>query len=483
MNPSLEIKKERPRVLVVDDEPSICWGFKRLLMDEGCDVLTAASAEEGLRLAREHKLDLVLLDVCLPGENGLSALPSFRSATNQAPVVIMTAFGDLDTAVSAVRKGATDYVTKPFHLDDVAKMCRETIRLSKLQLTPDVRMCGKEPFPPSLVGRSSAMQRVFKQIAFVAESDVPVLITGETGTGKESVGAAIHANSERSPQPFLAITPLTNQESFLESELFGHIQGAVMGAMNERVGLFALAEGGTVFFDEISELSLSLQSKLMRMLEQGRFSRVGDSQPVVCNVRIIAATRGDLLLLVKQKQFREDLFYRLSAVEIHLPPLRERSDDIPPLCDHFLREIGFSQPEKVIDPELMLELQARPWWGNVRELRNSLQSASVLARGRPICLSDLPAPQPMRSELPAGNIHPSSEMIQRWLEMKLTQSPEHLANQTDLLDKYNGEMEPVLLQAVLKRTAGNRAAAADLLGVHRGTLRDRLKRYGIDPAE
>ncbi len=483
MNPILKDTPKQPRVLVVDDEPSICWGFHRLLSDEGYSVLTASSAEEGLRLAREYPFDLVLLDVRLPGEDGLSALPRFREATNQAPVIVMTAFGDLDTAVKAVRQGATDYVTKPFKLDDVAKTCRETIRLSPLQLTDDDRNHDKESLPQSLVGRSAVMQRVFKQIAIVAESDVSVLITGELGTEKELVAEAIHSNSPRSKQPYLAIGSVAVSDSLGESELFGHVQGAFTGALRDSTGLFGLAEGGSIFLDEIGELTLSLQAKLLRVLEQRKYSRIGDAHPISCNVRIIAATHFDLPLAVQEKKFREDLFYRLSVVEIHLPPLRERAEDIPLLCTYFLRELGYPKPEKVIATDLMTALQARPWWGNVRELRNALQSASVHVRGRQICLSDLPAPQPLRSDELASIIVPTSEVIERWLEVKLSNTGVDSENQTDLLDKFSCEMEPALLRAVLKRTAGNRAVAANILGLHRGTLRARLKKYGIDPAE
>ena len=483
MIPRLQDTPKQPRVLVVDDEPSICWGFHRLLTDEGCCVLTASSAEEGLRLAREHPLDLVLLDVRLPGEDGLSALPRFREVTHQAPVIVMTAFGDLETAVKAVRQGATDYLTKPFKLDDVAKTCRETIRLSQLQLMDEVRTHDRETLPQSLVGRSAVMQRIFKQIAIIAESDVSVLITGEIGTGKELVATAIHANSRRSKRPFLAMNSVELSDSLVESELFGHVQGGYTGAIRDSASVFALAEGGTIFLDEIGDLPLLLQAKLLRVLEQRKYSRVGDAHPVSCNVRFITATHCDLPLAVQERKFREDLFYRLSLVEIHLPPLRERVEDIPLLCTYFLRELGYSKPEKMIATELMSALQARPWWGNVRELRNSLQSASVHARGRQICISDLPAPQPIRSDELASIIVPTSEVIERWLEAKLSNTCVDSENQTDLLDKFSCEMEPPLLRAVLKRTAGNRAVAANILGLHRGTLRARLKRYGIDPAE
>ncbi len=469
-----------PRVLVVDDEPSICWGFERLLTSEGFSVVTASSAEHGLQIAQEQAIDLVLLDVRLPGQDGLTALPQFRRVTNQAPVVVMTAFGDLETAVQAVRQGATDYVTKPFKLDEVAHTCRETMRLSRLQCSPATVVRQSDFAPAALVGTSPGMQRVFKQIALVAESDLSVLITGETGTGKELVAAAIHANSSRSQAPYLAVAPVALNDSLVESELFGHVQGAFTGATHDRDGMFALAEGGTLFLDEIGELPLGLQAKLLRVLEQRQYSRVGDVRPITCDVRIIAATHCDLHSAVREHAFREDLLYRLSVVEIQLPPLRERTEDIPALCDYFLRQLGKSPAERLIEPELMAALQSRPWWGNIRELRNALHSASVMARGRPLSLCDFPQTQASRTAPSGNSILPNPTSIEQWLTSQLEVPESGQVGSSNLLDSFHQELEPVLLRAVLKRTGGNRAAAADLLGIHRGTLRDRLRRYGLE---
>ncbi len=463
-----------PIVLVVDDEPAICWGFEKMLGEEGYRVLTASSAEEGLKLAAEHSLSLVLLDVRLPGEDGISALPKFRQATAEAPVVVMTAFGDLETAVGAVQNGATDYLTKPFKLDDAAKTIQRAMRAR--ELTADAATDETADDASILVGKSPAMQQVFRQIALVADSDLSVLVTGETGTGKELVAAAIHRHSRRSEQPYLAIAPVALNESVIESELFGHVKGAFTGAAENRQGLFELASGGTVLLDEIADLPMSAQVKLLRVIEQGEFTAVGDVRPRRCDVRVIAATNRDLQKAVDEGAFREDLLYRLAAVSIRLPPLRQRKEDVAPLCEFFLRRIGYPAPDGAIDAALGRSLAGRDWWGNVRELRNAIEHASVVARGRPLELSDFPPPQAARQRK-QGQV---SAAIQAWTAEQLSQADESIK---DLYDRFLCATEPALLRTVLEHTGGNRAAAAELLGIHRGTLRERLKKYGEEEKE
>lgn len=461
-------------ILVVDDEPSICWGFEKLLGDQGHQVLTASSAEEGLQLAAEHTLALVLLDVRLPGEDGITALPRFREVTNDAPVVVMTAFGDLETAVAAIRGGACDYLTKPFRLEDAARTCRQAMRRSVLEPESSDSDDSQTPDGASvLVGRSAAMQQVFRQIALVADSDLSVLITGETGTGKELVAAAIHRHSRRSDQAYIPVAPVTFSETVIESELFGHAKGAFTGASDDRKGLFELADGGTVLLDEIGDLNLAAQVKLLRVIEQGEYTAVGDVRPRTCDVRVIAATHRDLHAAVAAGRFREDLLYRLTAVSIHLPPLRNRQEDILPLCEYFLRRMGYAQPDQAIGPELAAELEKREWLGNVRELRNAILHASVIARGRPLELSDFPEPQKSSA---GGDAQPEERLdsiVESWTRRQLSQDDEL----TDLYDRMLAATEPALLRVILEHTGGNRAAAAQLLGMHRGTLRERLKRY------
>lgn len=470
-------------VLVVDDEPSICWGFERLLGEQGHQVITASSAEEGLRRAAENDLALVLLDVRLPGMDGITALPKFREVTGDAPVVVMTAFGDLETAVGAVRHGASDYLTKPFKLEDAARTCEQAIRTRQSEQTEPV---DEEDAPSDgldtaatdasvLVGRSGEMQQVFRQIALVSDSELSVLITGETGTGKELVAAAIHRHSQRHDKAYIAVAPVTLNESVIESELFGHVKGAFTGAGDDRKGLFELADGGTILLDEIGDLPMAAQVKLLRVIEQGEFTAVGDVRPRKCNVRVIAATNRDLGVAVDAGTFREDLLYRLAAVSIRLPPLRNRVEDIPLLCEFFLRRLGYPSPKTAIHAELTRMLQERPWWGNVRELRNAVEHASVIARGRSLEAADFPTPQNDRGHSSDSSAS-TDAAVEAWTIGQLASDEK----QDDLHDRFLTVTEPALLRVVLEHTHGNRAAASELLGIHRGTLRERLKKYGID---
>lgn len=493
----------RQTVLVVDDEPSICWGFDQLLRSEGFDVLLAGSAEAALPLARQRPVSLVLLDVRLPGASGLDALPEILQATEQAPVVVMTAFGDLETAVEAVRRGASDYLTKPFHLADAVEVCRRALRRTAAGGDQSAAVAAQnasgQPPPsgsphanrhhgrpaaaqPRLVGRSAAMQQVFHQIALVADSDLSVLIIGETGTGKELVAEAIHRHSRRKDQPYVAVAPVAFNPSLLESELFGHVRGAFTGATEDRRGLFESADGGTILLDEIGDLPLASQIKLLRVLEQRRFARVGEVQTRPCDVRILAATHRDLRRLVSDGTFREDLLYRLSGVTLQLPPLRARPEDIGPLATHFLESIGYPGAAEAIDASLLQQLQRRAWSGNIRELRNAVERAAVVARGRRLDISDFPAE-------PAGvedQLSPAVA-VDRWARRQLLGNQGGQDNHesssdpppTALYERFLAATEPALLRAVLDAVDGNRSAAADALGMHRATLRERLKRYDI----
>ena len=471
--------KTQRTVLVVDDEPSICWALRKMLASDGIDAVTASSAEEGLQLAKQYRPDMIILDVRLPMEDGLSALPKFKQITGDAPILIITAFGDLETAVAAVKKGASDYLTKPFKLDDVRRTCRMTLdkasRGAKQQMLPSTPADNGR-----LVGTSAAMQRVFRQIALVAESDLSVLITGETGTGKELVAAAIHRHSGRTAQPYLPIAPVAFNPDLIESELFGHVKGAFTGAGEDRSGLFERASGGTILLDEIGDLPLGTQVKLLRVLEQGHYCRVGDVQPQTANVRILAATNCDLNDAVASGAFREDLFHRLSGVQIHLPALRERTDDILPLCCHFLAAMGYADPAAAIDDRLLEHLCSRPWHGNVRELKNAVNHAAVVARGRGLTIDDFPPIKPGREGQRTSVAQALQSSVQQWAEENIAQATGDLHS---LHADFLAAGEPALLKAVLQHTGSNRVKAAELLGIHRGTLRDRLRMYKIEDAD
>jgi two-component system nitrogen regulation response regulator GlnG len=460
-------------VLVIDDEPTICWALERSLKGEGYAVVLASSAEEGLRIAREQKPALVLLDVRLPREDGLTALPKITDATGGAPVVIMTAFGDLESAVTAVERGAADYLTKPFKLEDVSRVCRIHLQGARYREVTARDTDDKQLVESRIVGTSPAIQRVFRQIALVASSELTVLITGETGTGKELVAAAIHRHSSRRDHPYLAIAPVALNPDLIESELFGHVRGAFTGAEEHRVGLFELAEGGTILLDEIGDLPLTMQAKLLRVLEQGEYCRVGETAPRRCNVRVLAATHCDLRTAVAEDRFREDLFYRLNGMHVHLPPLRERSEDIAPLCEHFLRRQGYPGADRM-SVSLIDSLAGRPWYGNVRELKNAIDHAAVVARGRPLQLCDFPEISHHIAEVQRQ--YSLDEAVRIWAQQQMGMAPDCLA----LHSQFLAAAEPALLQFAIEESGGNRAKAAELLGIHRGTLRERLRAYGLD---
>jgi two-component system, NtrC family, nitrogen regulation response regulator GlnG len=518
-------------VLVVDDEPSICWGLEKVLSEEGFEVSSAGSAEKGLALAEQMTFDLVLLDVRLPGISGIESLQSFHRATGKAPIIVMSAFGDLETAVQVVKQGACDYLHKPFGLDEVLSSCRKAFRTQQVRRPGSQRPLApsgsqgdsvRVPKSPQLVGRSAAMQRVFRQIALVADSDLSVLITGETGTGKELVAAAIHRHSLRSERPYVPLAPVALSPSLLESELFGHVRGSFTGATEDRAGLFETASGGTILLDEIGDLPLAVQVKLLRVLEQGQYCRVGEINSRPCNVRILSATHHDLRRGVTDGKFRQDLLFRLSAVELNLPPLRERIEDIEPLAIHFLELLGYPDPEAAISSQLIAHLQNYSWPGNVRELRNSLERAAVLARGRALDVTDFPFREPpvtRPSSVGGGAEHAAArvvESVHQWARQTLSIPPDRSTlnmasgvsaggepaslesgssepdrsdtvrgdavrgNKVSVYEEFLSLAEPPLLKAALEAANGNRSAASEILGMHRTTLRERLRKYQLD---
>ena len=471
--------------LVVDDEPAICWSLREFLTDDGHEVSIAASAEEALRITNAVRPDVVVLDVRLPGMDGLTAIQHLRPHIGTAPIVVITAFGTLDTAVRAVQEGAFDYLTKPFDLDQAATVLKRA--LQSCSATPS------EPATPpldngvELIGSSPAMQRVFKQIALVAAADVPVLIAGESGTGKELVARLLHQHSARRDQPFLPVCLAALNPGLVEGELFGHVRGAFTGATADRRGVFEFAERGTLLLDEIADTPLPLQVKLLRVLENREYSPVGDPRPRPTQVRIVAATNRSLSDMIAAGTFREDLYYRLSVFHIELPPLRERLTDLPELASHFLRRVPGGRTAPHLAEGFLTALQQRPWAGNVRELRNALEYAVLLARSGPLRAEHLPPPLPMPASVQSHANRQTQPPISQQIATDITQWVSQVADQmvefeatTDLYDRLLNIIEPPLLQAILTRCGDNRAAAAHKLGLHRGTLRQKLKRHGIE---
>jgi len=468
-------------VLVVDDEPAICWGFRELLRGDGHEVTIASSAEEALKAAPACMPDTIVLDVRLPGMDGLSALKQLRATSGDAPVVVMTAFGNLQTAVRAVEEGAFDYLTKPFELEEATDVIRRALDHRHISEGTNMTETGSGPGDPeraeTIVGSSMAMQAVFRQIAFVAPSDAPVLITGESGTGKELVARAIHRHSSRMHEPFMPISLAAMNVSSVESELFGHVKGSFPGASADRKGILELADKGTILLDEIGDAPGNLQLKLLRAIEHHEIIPVGSTNSQRCGFRVLAATNGDLGSRIEEGQFREDLYFRLSVVRIELPPLRERVEDIPDLARHFLKQMTGSTAGSTFSSAALLELSGRSWPGNVRELRNTVEHAAIMARGGTIEVSHLPP-----ADSTATRSGASSELLQREVSrwameqlIPLDSSDSEAALHEDLVQL----IEPPLLNAVLAHCGNNRAAAARLLGLHRATLRQKLKNHQI----
>jgi two-component system nitrogen regulation response regulator GlnG len=459
-------------ILIVDDEEAVCWSLQRALGREGHSVAVAASVEQAFALLSQQRPDVLILDVRLPGMDGLTALARVRQLMPDLPVIMVTAFGDLPTAVRAVEGGAFDYLAKPFDLQQAIECVHRALSRRPIpEPAPDSK--GNAAGPEEIVGRSPAMQRVFKRIALVAPRDACVLITGESGTGKELVARAIHRYSARRDRPFLPVHVAALNPNLVESELFGHVRGAFTGADQPRPGLLALADGGSVFLDELADIPLPVQVKLLRVLEQNEVLPVGGNQPQPLDIRILTATHQDLARSVAEGRFRHDLFFRLNVFQIALPPLRERPEDIEALAEHFLRR--FEPRVLPLLPQTVRFLQSLPWFGNVRELRNALEHAAIVARGGPLLPEHFPTfAVDFSSISPAERL---AAMVRTWLAERVrTNGP---APPSDLYAELLRSVEPALLDEVMKRAKGNRWAAAQWLGLNRATVRKKLALYNL----
>ncbi|MBI5014578.1 MAG: sigma-54-dependent Fis family transcriptional regulator [Deltaproteobacteria bacterium] len=379
------------RILVVDDEESILRSLEGVLHDEGYEVVTASSGEEALEKVEAEDPDLVLLDVWLPGKDGIETLEALRGRLHGLPVLMMSGHGSIETAVKATRLGAHDFIEKPLNLDKVLLAIGHAFRASRL--AEENRFWrDKAERECSLLGESPAMEALREQIRVVAPTKASVLITGENGTGKELVARAVHNHSKRRDGPFVEVNCAAIPEDLIESELFGHEKGAFTGAAARRRGKFDLADGGTLFLDEIGDMSLKTQAKILRVLQEMRFERVGGSRTHQVDVRIIAATNKDLDAEIRQGTFREDLYFRLNVIPFHVPPLRERTEDIALFTEHFLRQHGAEEGREPVSlhPEVLELLKAHDWPGNVRELKNVTQRMLILSRGAELRARDLP---------------------------------------------------------------------------------------------
>jgi nitrogen regulation protein NR(I) len=457
------------KILIIDDERDVHYSFRRILGDENHEIFTAENAETGLKLVAENKPDVVLLDIRLGGANGIEALKKLRELDPKALVIMMTAYGTTQTAIETMKLGAYDYVLKPFDVPKIKSLIEQALRTARdmRQVVSYQPLLKAEDYAEGIVGKSPAMQEVFKLIGQVSQSDATVLITGESGTGKELVARAIYHHSQRAEKPFLAINCAAIPENLLEAELFGHEKGAFTGAVERRIGRFEQCDGGTIFLDEIGDMAPATQTKLLRVLQDGEFQRVGGTQTMKVNVRVLAATNKNPEELVAAGKFREDLYYRLNVVRIHLPPLRERREDIAILVDYFVHKLPKA---KKISREVVKILQQREWQGNVRELQNVIERAAVVARSGVILPDDLPAETSKTAQISAKK---AGETVEKSVEklFALAKSDKKL--------KLMAAVERELIVRALEETGGNQAQAAKLLGMTRATLRKRIEKFGI----
>ncbi|WP_425396334.1 sigma-54-dependent transcriptional regulator [Aeoliella sp.] len=456
------------KILVVDDEQAICWGITKVATMLGHEAEVAASAEEGLRLAQSAKPDVLVLDVRLPGIDGITAVEQFREVLGDVPIIIITAFGDMQTAVRAVRSGAFEYLLKPFDVPEIRAAIERALRTTPAAAT----IAPATSNEPQLVGQTPTMQELFKQIALVAATDTSVLLRGESGSGKELVARAIHQHSASADRPFVAVNVAALSPTVAESELFGHVAGAYTGAQRARDGLLVQAGGGTLFLDEVADIPLPIQVKLLRALEQGEVLPVGADQPVKTRFRIIGASHQNLKQRVQEGEFRHDLYFRLCAFEIVIPPLRDRADDIPLLVQHFVSQL--SSTPRAFAEETLAELARRPWHGNVRELRNAIEHAHVVARSGLVMPEHLPPPQPSFQSTGDGNHEQQLTEVSRARADELLSDPQ-LAG--DVYNRFLNEVERPLLTRALDRFSGEYAPAARALGLHRTTLKKKLDDY------
>ena len=459
----------RERILAVDDEENLLHFLSKLLRGEGYRVEVARTGEEALEEVRRSEFDLAILDLRLPDMDGMAVLRALREATPEANVVMMTAFGSIESAVEAMKAGAYDYIVKPLRAEEILKAVEKALeqRTLRREVTHLRREVERRYSFENIIGKSKSMQEVFRQIEKVAASRSVVLIFGESGTGKELVARAIHHRSGRKNGPLVVIDCGAIPENLQESELFGHIKGSFTGAVSAKRGLFEEADGGTLFLDEVGDLSASSQAKLLRVLQEGTIRRVGDTKTIQVDVRVIAATNREMSSEMRDGRFREDLYYRLNVVPLHLPPLRERREDIPLLIDLFIRRYGAEARKGVtrISPSAMELLLDYPWPGNVRELENVIERAVLFCEGEAIGEELLPEEVRLRGEA---------------IRLRVPEAPLRLK---EAVARMSSEVEKGLIERALARTRGNRSAAARLLGISRRTLLYKIKAHGFAQGE
>jgi len=450
----------KAKILIVDDEDLIRWSLSESLRTEEHEVITAKNGEEAIRIYNEESPDIVIMDIKMPGIDGIEALKKIKESDESAQVIMITAFTDVNTAITALKAGAVDYIIKPFNVEEVKVIVEkslESLRV-KREYTKFKEDTEKKYESIKLIGKSEAIKRVLQVVERITQSDVScVLITGESGSGKELIARLIHFNSHRKNRPFMEIDCTSLTPTLIESELFGHEKGAFTDAKTLKRGLLEISDGGTVFLDEIAEMPISSQAKLLRFIETQTFKRVGGVKDIKVDVRIIAATNRNLEEYIKEKKFREDLFFRLNVIPIHVPPLRERKEDIPLLIEHFISQYNkkFKKNINGLDESALEFVMSYPWPGNIRELRNTIERA-VLLETEPV-------------------IRKESLFLNKNFLIPEQSEDEAIPESLNL-----EEVEKQLLIKALQEAKGNKSLAARLLGITRDTLRYRMKKYGIE---
>lgn len=458
---------DRARVYIVDDDRSIRWVLERTLAQPDLDVHSFEGAAEALDAIRAQPPEVLVTDIRMPGTDGLALMTQARELVPDLAVIVITAHSDLDSAVSSYQGGAFEYLPKPFDVDEALALVRRAVVHARESSAPAAEPEGMEA---EIIGEAPAMQEVFRAIGRLSHSNITVMINGESGTGKERVARALHQHSPRSRGPFIALNMAAIPKDLMESELFGHEKGAFTGAAAQRRGRFEQADGGTLFLDEIGDMPADTQTRLLRVLSDGEFYRVGGHTPVKANVRIIAATHQNLEKMVEDGRFREDLFHRLNVIRIHIPRLAERREDIPRLTRHFLADAAreLATEPKILTQEAEQHLSMLPWPGNVRQLENTCRWLTVMASGREVLVADLP---PELKVAEAVDIAPDDwrGAFRAWADRALG------AGQRHLLGQAVPDFERILIETALKHTGGRKGDAAELLGWGRNTLTRKLK--------
>ena len=509
----------KPTILVIDDDAEIRYSLNRVLSAKNYEILTASSGEEGIKIASTEQPPVILLDNRMQGITGIETLQHLRTASKYSMVILRTAYGTTQTAIEAMKFGAFDYIIKPFSPQKILQLIENAVNahkgLDKAKEQEAVRVIEPQDLEEGIVGQSEGMQEVFKMIGQVAATDATVLINGESGTGKELIARAIYRHSLRSEGPYLAVNCAAIPENLIESELFGHEKGAFTGATNTRMGHFETSNGGTLFLDEIGDMAPPTQTKILRAIQEGEIQRVGGNKTIHVDVRVIAATNKDLNSMIKEGDFREDLYYRLSVVRLRLPPLRERKDDIPALVEFILQKLAATEKVKPtkISADAMTQLKQYTWPGNVRELENIIYRSAVVSKGDTILVKDFPqeflGPKPESVQKESAEENETSTKPQKERESEtIQQQAEEVRSDSGIQETSSAMLsssmstseamellyakareagnEPILtvieqemVRLALRETGGNQLRASKILGITRATLRKRIDQYSI----